>query len=777
MSKERLWISPEWAIPVDANGYVRGECYEGAFGCVIALEPRNPLRGRIALKFPKLNHDTVRDNGFVASVVSEEIDNIEAIAGAGPPECLIPIAGGVASQPLRGSVQLSQVIAPEAEGSAQHGHVFFVSFEKGKKPRFLLVRLAEGQKSLSERLSVHPKEARAAIEPFLSDDVWKAMANAAVRGAPEFRSLSYCLVDEQPHRVVVGKASVECAEVSPAMNPVSTWRCWFAGVPSVVFPWAPRTLQQDLSSGALCKWSMTDIYDLFDRTSGGLYELHKNGRIHGDLRPANLLAGESVDPIARFLIADYGSFCNSGPRAIATDSTSKGNTIAGPAVAAARTSPFYAPERRTGIERETADVAIVSSGLTGNRYGICLGWRRDVVDASSGQVVKAVREALADFVKEIANVAAKGATQPNSLGRRHSDESIRQGDRIRVRDYVFEVEASRSVVLERPDASGRMHFALFACPPRYARVLNDRLTILDDTRIADQTVIPLSSYFELWQWSAATDVFGLGALSLYCVFSSQMQAAAIPDAGTKRGPASPSGDGGAVVVDEREIVVRFGEMMRILESVPYFCSFWSELAKFYTEIQSIVSSGPAVFANDVGAESRASASARIQQLREFAQKAVHNLVQSAPNVRIVLGRFGWNMAHFLLFMRFVLACLHRRDHLPAPSADQAPFCESRAERPSSDGGVLRARKAIVELRGWLSRSELFSHFVCQPDVIPEFDPRSDGEIRIQNNELRRLLQATCDDGPFRRPGRAQAREFLRQFKGGESGADGRAEEA
>ena len=81
-----------------------------------------------------------------------------------------------------------------------------------------------------------------------------------------------------------------------------------------------------------------------------------------------------------------------------------------------------------------------------------------------------------------------------------SPEALRGGDRLRIRDYVFEI-------IEAGQIDGDV---ICRCRRRFATVIHDRLAAYDYDKIAGERVLSLSNYVEFRQWSAATDLSALG---------------------------------------------------------------------------------------------------------------------------------------------------------------------------------------------------------------------------------------------------------------------------
>src|SRR4051812_7124503 len=95
----RIWVDEQWFINVDDRGYVTGDSFEGALGCVIQLQDyRNPTHKR-ALKIPRLLADTVRENAYICTLTENEVTNVQK-ASQGGAFGLIRSLGG--EEPLKG---------------------------------------------------------------------------------------------------------------------------------------------------------------------------------------------------------------------------------------------------------------------------------------------------------------------------------------------------------------------------------------------------------------------------------------------------------------------------------------------------------------------------------------------------------------------------------------------------------------------------------------------------------------------------------------------------
>jgi hypothetical protein len=111
-----------------------------------------------------------------------------------------------------------------------------------------------------------------------------------------------------------------------------------------------------------------------------------------------------------------------------------------------------------------------------------------------------------------------------------------------------------------------------------------------------------------------------------------------------------------------------------------------------------------------------------------------NITQSVPNIKVILQCFGWNMVQFLLFMHFILRCIHRKTHLDG-IFPTGPFCEDRVERARRNGAATSAVKALAEV-GELLLDPYMSDEAVQRTDLPDYDVRSEFGVKIENTDLK-----------------------------------------
>lgn len=718
---ERIYINPHWHVTVDRAGYVIGLWFEGAFGCVIPMV-RNAsishpnLGDFLALKIPRLLADTIRENEFIRQIVESEAKLVaEANRGEGPNSGLIPTQE-IAHDLLRGIRQLRGV--EDAAISAQDGCILLFSFRKGKPPRIVSVKHENGA------LVVFPPGAAESVK-FVTAEVWAELAdpNEARKCSPdrlhrEFREPYYFELSANTRSSGVMNHGPMPWTLSTELEP----SVWYSALPSIIYKWAQGTLQQAVSQRDHLGWRLADHYDLHIRIARGVATLHSKQLIHGDLRPANIMMlGKrgSACRAADYAVGDYGSF--SSDRSRNGPPNPNGHTMTGAGVSRHRTSMFYAPERRHGYERENADVAVViNRGGTEEYLMICLGWGSVLFDGGTTRLRDDLRGFLEDSWKDL----HARVNDPGSAG---MHELPRDGDRLRLRDYVFEVSASKTTPF----------MSLFLVKRRFAQVLHERVAVYsrDDETLVNGSVITLPMYTEIHQWSAATDLYGVGTLALYTLFMSAVQR-----------------EYSEAAFDE-SVHSRFesmaAELIGRLSSIPDAVEIWGDLDLFWTAAET--------WAADEHAPERQQVEGAEISMAAFALKTTNNLLR-IKSMKFLLDCFradmvaprngqplshddanretSYNLAHFLFFVHFLISCLHRRQALQAVNDRGLNFdhilCSDRCEKPCQTDGTNAADLALQRLETLQQRvsSPIYRGFIVMHSSL-DFEYRAETEFRLQ----------------------------------------------
>ncbi len=727
---ERIYITREWYLQVDNDGYIDGIWFEGAFGCVVPMyhvEMNADGSDRLALKIPRLLADTVRENEFIRHIVQTEARLVTA-ANRGTTHR----SGLVPTQEIAYDVLRGRRAFPDAEDpalAAQDGCVLLFSFRKGRPPRVVSVKLDE-----KSDLVVFPSGV-GELASFITPAVWAEMrdpneAHDQARGSLQrgFREPYFFEFTEKTgSRVTYGPM---CWTMSVDREPA----VWYSALPSIIYKWAPGTLQRAVSQRGHVDWRLVDHYDLHIQISRGIATLHGKGLIHGDLRPANIMlmgVHGSAERPEEYAVGDYGSFSTDRSRNGPTPAAS-GHTMTGAGISRQRTSMFYAPERRHGYERENADVAIVINyGSNTPYYLICLGWGASLFAPGTTMMREDLQTRLEGEWKEL--LARQMATEDAG-----KHERTRDGDRLRLRDYVFEVRASKAI----PEMS------LFLVDKRYAQVLHERVAVYsrDDEVLRNGAVITLPMYTEIHQWSAATDLYGVGTLALYTLFMSALQ--------------RDSSEFDESVNSKFESTV--AELIGRLGSVPDAVEFWADLDLFWSTVEQLTMPRQGDAGKKYTGLHNEVVPGGTTNMITFAVKTTNNLLR-IKNMKHLLscfrkdlvtprdgrasvvsdvtqtGELQYNLAHFLFFVHFLLSCIHRRDtyeaydRIGSSARCDRILCADRCEQPGPAAELALSRLTTLQER---VNSPTYDGFLAFHGSL-DFEYRAESEYQLN----RRCTQA------------------------------------
>jgi serine/threonine protein kinase len=701
----KVFLNNSLYIGVDQSGYCANFA-EGALGCVVEVR-NSAVPGSVkAFKLPRLLADTVRENAYIEDLMQKEVENLRTVEGN-----LIAARQGLLGFDLggegylKGLVQSAGSLEPDAVD--QDGSLILVRFEKGKPPRFCAVRPDP------DDLVVFPNS------PSLVADVKKCVSPA------HLKELITRLRAKERRRSVVFRLRLEKSaeptlreDLADSLRADYSLNAWYALLPSVLYDWANGSLQQTLSKRdkpPLSKWSLEKYFELLHTLATGIDELHSRELLHGDLRPANVMhTGPGTDPTT-FRLIDYGSF-GRGVHAQASDSGGSGATVLGPSTMPQRYSPFYAPEKRHAREFESVDAVVVSRPPDNpSEYKVWLGWRDDW--KGSGDMAESVADTPTDKQRKR---HGNGGTTDNDL----AGSGLLPGDRVRIREYVFEVLRSTK------SATGQV----LTCRRPGWIVLHDRLVVLSDTDPALDTLLAVPRVTELRQVSAASDLYGIGSILLYCLFVR----------------ASEFGD-------ERRIDRDFVEMMNTLESESYFRQAWTQLTPVCRELSNWVDkTSTEIGKRDIADELFQGVSNDRMTVYERCKEDAGFCIDTIPNMQRVYKGCEQNAALFLLVVHFALACIHRKSGVPRASLSNdpslAPFCADRLEAPRPEGAAANCRlrldwfidKAIGRERFSRMTIEL-SDLSIAPELIdagsPSEEAPQDALPRIQNRRLKQEVDS------------------------------------
>ena len=720
----RLWIGQDWYIPVDQIGRCVGETAEGALGFVIKVYSARQVGSFRALKIPRLLGDTHRENAYTCQLMEQEIATAMVIAGvpskAGFGRLLLPLPiGGAGGSILRGSISTDFGLE---DAGKWDGAVLLVRFEKDYKPQFCLIKPDKDGKdivSLPEALKKDP------TFPKLDVTEYESIRRSALPQDVRFYEIDAS--SNKPRHYTI----------DDAINREATGATWYAALPSIVYPWAPGTLQEAISRGSLGlrgEWGINQHLALVESICLSLRALHERKLLHCDIRPANIVfIGSAIEP-DQYYLADYGSFSadqltldevlphqqrNTSGAQPAGQLESIGATRL-PVVVGERASAFYAPERRLGREREAADTAIIFSET--NYLEIVLGWKRDFYnDQGQPDVAKIKGDYLAQ-----AQTADPDQSFPDSV--------LLEGDRVQIREFIFELaEAERRFEDKQ----------ILRCRKQYWEIHHGKIAVASLTPLPAVKDLPVPRTVELLKWSVATDIYSLGILLIYSIFRNDDEAE----------------NDGSRLEDE------FREMLIQLNNRQYFDAIWLEMDWLRYCMEEALESGEYnadEFANieffNYNRQQRNDTDPRT--LIEAAIVFTNRITQTAPGVHRIVVSLNHNVAFFVFIMHFTMCCIHRQVHLRKDTIGQTgwdqnwkqqlPFCANRHDLPDKSNAAPNALARLVKLRAILGKNELSKMIPETPKEIRGYDPRSDYAVRVALDTLREVVNGIKDMSGNRR---------------------------
>lgn len=739
----RLWISDEWYIPINEEGQSVGVCNEGALGFVIQLWSTTGNGSRMALKIPKLMAETHRENAYISELMVQELNTVRAIFRE-PGNRRGLLQAHDAPDLLQGPISIKAIREAQEWDNA---HVL-VRYEKSQNPFFCLIKWEDGS------LKKYPSEADCpdmdamsfermkdkAFESSFSERDWsKAVFVELPEGQTQinlpvdYNPSDNKLADDRsndgnPTNITLASAADALAilNVTEALETNETSRTWYTCLPSVLYPWAPNTLQEAISLGHRDdNWSVRQHLQLIEQVCSGLNVLHSRGMIHADVRPANIVyEGSPQNPLA-YAVTDYGSLARAGVVSAQSTPVFTGNTVIGPVVQGERTSFFYAPERGLGRERESADTAIIVDPGGGGSLYVILGWKTELIES---ELLDINGKAIPDpdryvrFINDLADSEAE--VDPQTL--------LHGGDRIQIRDYIFELIDS--------ERQGN-NLQIFECQKEYWTVYHGRIVVkCEQNEFGSCHSFPISRSIELLQWSASTDLYSLGVLALYSVYCHGLQ-------GSYTSPQRADGSHDVVpneneddhiAEDERLVDERFLEMLTYLANKSHFNAIWRRLEWLRKQLEEGLAQDYTGedFANLSFERHRILDSEKKQRtLKEEAEAVASRVTQTVPGAEDLLQVLDYNLGAFIFYLHFVLRCLHRVDDLEESEEWMTvPFCQNRHESPT-DGAAERALNRLGEIQDIIQKQALNS-LTTQPKSIPGFDLRPETEIRADVHALR-----------------------------------------
>lgn len=710
----RLWLTSNYYLDLDSQGYCLSECSEGAMGYVIRC--RGVQQGEVAWKLPRMIADTQRENVFIAQHLEVERCNVARVAGRD----LNLVRSQIVNNPLQ--YETVGILPADADPNVHRPEQrVLVRFSKGNPLRFCgVARASDGS------VSVVPQGALSIEKPEAWDKLLRfAAANSSSAGRVQPGFLPDRL---SPEDGAEESTSLAFALLLDAVEREAPRSGWYLGLPSIVYDWAAGTLQDVISNRRLTGWTTVQHLALVERILAGLNTLHQAGMLHGDLRTANVMYINDPDDPENYVVIDYAAL--SGRSGVVGQQQVDGDkTIIGP-IANSRLSIFFAPERRQAFDHEDGDIAIVSRD-PGDKDAliVAIGWKSRL-HGSPGWDGRSPPGAHLDALVDLFAEVLGTVTAELDLGGEKGHARLRAGDRIRLREYVFDVLEIAPKQIEG--------FTVMRCKGGVSKVCNERLVVslLDFWGEFVQTasksralLMSLPKVTEIYQWSHATDLFSVGVLALYCVYA--------------QAPEQPGRT-------DKE----FESLLGTLANPLYFNCMWKSLEEVRRNLERIVEENPGIAAKELVTMPSGMPAAEGAKEPVTIYKAcltfVQHITQTAPYARqLLVEGFKGNIAEFILFIHFVFSCLHRRSDL----AEQAHELGGESERrfPIAVDRTSRDPQASAQALGrarYLRR--LFTMAVLRDMKariadLPSYLPISQAELILEKQRLELELGRAKDN--------------------------------
>lgn len=733
-----LHLDYQLCVEVDARGTILSNCAEGALGYIVQLTSPAHIcpRFSVALKVPRLRADTLEENAYVAEILAGEARAVFQANNGLRPDGLIGTV--ITSHPnfLRNPRALD--CHPDEGAKQQHGCVPLLQFGKDNRLRICNVRfdLVDGK----PKLRVFPPTLAEEMS-FLRYEDWQSFRSDAQLFEVQARPFYFVGRSAAEHADALPAPTSSCGRLSRALDAERPDNVWYAALPSILFRWADGTLQRALGTGAHLSWSPQSHYRLLQQVVRGLQTLHGQSIIHADVRPANVMAIGDLGNPEHYAVSDYGSFTSDQVNAGGAAGAQAGFTTL-PGIARHRASVFYAQERRAGVEREDADVALIIGEAprpdgTGGEYFIRLGWKAELMDASNSRVCTQV---LADMEKAWGGMRARDREPHRSATLSSGEDAswrLARGDQIRLRDYVFKLidthEEGREIEIDGQRRSVRC--LDFRCEAQYTRVLLEKLAARGERYLCSEQAstpprspdsvisLDLPRWIELRQSSVATDLYSVGVLAVYTVYTGARLGACRMD-----GRQPNSGDTQPerwVQIDDLE--ERIAALVRRLEDEKNFRTLWPLLDRACARIEQTVrqfQSASSLLAQADDLPAALDEKRPFKSFRELVERLIEITSGLSKELLDILNYFQ-NYGYFLLFLHFVISCIHRRSLLTKPHGDSAgasvqtataasgaqfPFCADRFEPASKQLVATQVLQRLDQLMEYFVHTAFFEGF-------------------------------------------------------------------
>ena len=459
---------------------------------------------------------------------------------------------------------------------------------------------------------------------------------------------------------------------------------WWFNLPLAVYPWMSANLERLLAAyqdesdanddqndmAGLSRWNLSSWIHLLENLALGLTTLHKEGAIHGDPRPANIMTAAhtplEIEPHT-FSWIDIGLGYGAKEVSHGVDNLplEEETTFTPRPLGGGRSTIFYAPEREEAKEFEDADVVSLKPDNKKGLFRLTFYWRPQ----THGQKTSVLR-------------LRSGSGSLRELG------ELKYGDRIQVREFLFEVE------------SVEVDYVLVS---RIYEVFLDRVLVEKREEMQEQVLrrlkfASISRYRIFQQWSQATDIYGLGMIGLYIFFNRglyRLRHSKLADqSNVMTGPTERVGLSSTSIYDRANREKIFHELAILMRNRSFLENILYALKDSKLKsIEELKPEAPEPASNEGNSE--------VLQGTDPAKTISDVILSTDTNFEIVRQGLNSNNALFARLIYICLRCVWRADEV-ADIVERArfpfiPFCKSRRMMKADENPSVPAKTAAEEL--------------------------------------------------------------------------------
>lgn len=719
-----VYVGPDTSIAVDgATGRILGQGGEGTLGIVIYGGEAKERRGKRfeverAIRIPRLLQGDVLLNFHVAEIVYHEsrqafkFNNSTTLLGANnfyrldeaAPYTKIPNdSPSTSSGPAKGCFvgfylsptahyRLCLVSEEEAWPAAFSDYLTKIGFNCQALYGELLRKSEFKQTNVFSKLFFLPDN----IEPNHSPKDPASLDKTEFVTSKEIDSGTNSISPLQElNRYTLDSEHVSKREVGG----------WWFNIPVAIYPWMTANLERLLTAyvdndtggneiSTLRSWNVQQWFKLITQMASGFNELHQEGAIHGDPRPANIMTNIRNGPDFRpgnFRWIDIGlgygakDIIREGNPPIDEESVISPRPLGG-----GRSTIFYAPERAEALEFEDADMVYLKQSQSNKRFSeLTFSWRE--------------RSHLppTDLQLKVGNVPVR------ELG------SLKRGDRIQVREFLLEVDE----VKEKSITVSDIYEVLL---DRVLVERNERRSLVHE-RLNGASI---SRYRIFKQWGQATDIYSLGILAMYLFFLRGVQQLKAPPVSVSDIPDDQLAL--SSVYDQTNREKTFAELVSLMQN------------------QSFLGNILSAFKKEIGNPNSLMELKSKEPISEASQKAEEKiaeeiLVRDANFIFIWRGLEGSNSL-FIRLIFFCFCCLSREDDiqgvLEGRGIELAAFCKNRLMINAKEDRAGPSQKALSALE---TLESLSAGVPTYEGGLPEF-VNADTILRSRENQWLRVTE-------------------------------------